>query len=264
MGFLKKIFQRNDEEEEVYYEQPSEQFTDSDTYEEPVKQEKEKKFQFPLIEDEIQPQSQPTVEKVFDVQQTENPIFQDSPVDLRSNTYEKKPSNYSPFGNAPNGLIQTVPRVSRDRYNPFTDTGVASEPRETRIRRAEVNGRSHVPKKQERPLLRKAMEERQAQHEAKQLVKKEVKKAHYTAPETSSDAIIPKKRFEPMEVPSPIYGFQKPPKRPIVTPQYVESQREFIRSKKGIFTNKDTTSLQEELSLAELKQVEEVAPIEET
>ena len=261
MGFLKKIFRRNDEEKEVYYEETNEQFTDSTMYEESVAEEKEKKFQFPLIEDEPQPQSQPTVEKVFDVQQTENPIFQDSPVDLRSNTYEKKPSNYSPFGNAPNGLIQTVPRVSRDRYNPFTDSGVASEPREPRPPRQEMRPQPEVPKKQARPLFKKAMEERQAQQVAKPEPKKEkpnVKKNHYVAPETSKDAVIPKKRFEPMEVPSPIYGFQKPPRRPIVTPQYVESQREFIRSKKGIFMNNEPTLVEEELAFDALSQQEEV------
>ena len=261
MGFLKKIFRRNDKEEEVYYEETNEQFTDSTMYEESVAEEKEKKFQFPLIEDEPQPQSQPTVEKVFDVQQTENPIFQDSPVDLRSNTYEKKPSNYSPFGNAPNGLIQTVPRVSRDRYNPFTDSGVASEPREPRPPRQEMRPQPEVPKKQARPLFKKAMEERQAQQVAKPEPKKEkpnVKKNHYVAPETSKDAVIPKKRFEPMEVPSPIYGFQKPPRRPIVTPQYVESQREFIRSKKGIFMNNEPTLVEEELAFDALSQQEEV------
>lgn len=91
---------------------------------------------------------------------------------------DQRPEMYSPFAREPRGLKGVVEKTSRENYNPFNPNGTKS-----------LN-----PSKKYTP---------QQNRVEKKAVSEPVKPSY----------VPKKKKFVPTEVPSPIYGFQKPPKR---------------------------------------------------
>lgn len=234
MGFFKKLFGKNNDEQqqEQYYEQPyteeSQEYYEQqppvapeyDTYETPEEpvQPQQPKRQMPLqqLEEDV-------YNEVYEAPETPAPYFQEHEVQVRP-SHEKPPADYNPFGQRPNGLIGTVPRVSRENFNPFTESGVAPEPVTPR-RRQQARVATTPPV---RPVPPQAPVTPQPQLN----VVPKKKPARYVAPKESfsNDEPVQKKKFEPRLVPSPIYGFQEPPKRPIVTVEHVAAQRERVRT----------------------------------
>ena len=235
MGFFKKLFGKDNdeqrpqqqdeyyeqpytEEQQEYYEQPVEpQYDTYDTPEEPVQPQPKRQMPLPQLED--------VYNEVYEAPETPAPYFQEREVQVRP-PYEKPPADYNPFGHSPNGLIGTVPRVSRDKFNPFTETGVAPEPMTPRRKQQERAAARPTP-------VRPVVVPPQAPVEKPTLsVVPNKKQPRYVAPKESfsHEEPVQKKKFEPRLVPSPIYGFQEPPKRPIVTVEHVAAQRERVRT----------------------------------
>lgn len=96
----------------------------------------------------------------------------------RQPTY-KRPEQYSPFAREPRGLRGIVEKKSRENYNPFNPSGIK-------------NPNSQRKNNVSSPLVTKNQD-----------VDEVVKQSY----------IPKKKKFVPTEVPSPIYGFQKRPKK---------------------------------------------------
>lgn len=236
MGFFKKLFgkENNDRQQHEYEEQPyteeqyeyydeqqsllEQEYQAYDTPEEPVQrvQPKQQVPQQPPLED--------VYNEVYEAPETKSPYFQDYEVQVRP-SYEKPPADFNPFGHRPNGLIGTVPRVSREQFNPFTENGIAPEPVTPRRKPQPMTPRTSQPtptprvaREQPTPVVPTPIEEK--------------KSPRYIAPKQSfsNEEPVQKKKFEPRLVPSPIYGFQEPPKRPIVTVEHVEAQRERVRT----------------------------------
>lgn len=260
MSFLKKLFKKDDTGEQRYYEDRNDYIDES--YEYYDEQQADPEYQaydtpeMPVTKQ--QPPQQPVLEDVYtdvyDAPETQSPFFQEQTMPVQEPVYHKPPADYSPFGQQPQGLIRTVQRVSRERYNPFTETGVAPE-----IRKPRVQHVAPVEPPQPKPKFQPQFEQKKQDP-----IKPPVKAAHelYVAPkQTFGEEAPAKKKFEPMNVPSPIYGFQEPPKRPIVTVEHVEAQRELVRTlndKKPI----EIKSSEEMLKKVELRHEEEQPPLD--
>lgn len=260
MSFLKKLFKKDDAEEQRYYEDRNDYIDES--YEYYDEQQPEPEYQVydtpeisvPTQQSPQQPVLEDVYTDVYDAHKTQSPFFQEQTIPVQEPVYHKPPADYSPFGQQPQGLIRTVQRVSRERYNPFTETGVAPEIRKPRVQHAapieaaksQSTSQPHFEPKKQEPI------------------KPPIKAAHelYVAPkQTFSEEAPAKKKFEPMNVPSPIYGFQEPPKRPIVTVEHVEAQRELVRTlndKKPL----EIKSSEEILKTVELRHAEEQPPLD--
>ncbi|WP_397539644.1 DNA translocase FtsK [Rummeliibacillus pycnus] len=98
----------------------------------------------------------------------------------------QRPEQYSPFTREPRGLRGVVEKTSRENYNPFNPSG---------IKNSKPQRKEKIPEK---------IPEKKPEKKPQNLVVEELVKQSYTPQ---------KKKFVPTDVPSPIYGFQKRPKR---------------------------------------------------
>lgn len=257
MSFFKKLFKKDDSEEQQEYYEDRRDYIDEqpyEYYEEPQVEQAYQTYDMPEtavdFQKEKKSQQQPPLEDVYadvyDMPETQSPFFQEQAMPVQEPVYQKPPADFSPFGQQPQGLIRTVKRISRERYNPFTETGVAPEVRKPRVQHV-----AHIeqkPKSRPHPVQQQPQVRQQEQTPPREL---------YVAPkQTFSEEEPVKKKFEPMDVPSPIYGFQEPPKRPIVTVEHIEAQRELVRTindKKPV----EIKSSEDILNQVELRHAEE-------
>ncbi|MGX9135598.1 DNA translocase FtsK [Rummeliibacillus sp. JY-2-4R] len=105
----------------------------------------------------------------------------------------RRPEQYSPFVREPRGLRGVVEKPSRENYNPFNPGGT----------------KKLAPQPKSRPIVQAKPEKKIIKDPVKtvNIESKAIKVIEVNTPEE------PKKKFIPTRVPSPIYGFQTPPKR---------------------------------------------------
>lgn len=147
---------------------------------------KRESFKFPMIPDENTRKEQRDAQnKEVDIpnwihqEELNRPLRKQNPLkteDLQPQTFNSRPRQYSPFVREPRGLKGVVPKTSREDYNPFNPNS---------IQHLHSNKKDTMTKSNDKVII-----------------------------EPVKPSYVPKKKkFVPTEVPSPIYGFQKRPKK---------------------------------------------------
>ncbi|GEK33858.1 hypothetical protein KSI01_13910 [Kurthia sibirica] len=214
MSWFKQLFNKKNPEDQTdnEYEQYDDiKYTDHEQYyEDEYEEENKKTFKFPLVDD----YDEEPVAKQYEqpsVKEEETLGDYTGPIASRRTTVTSTKDNYKPFGEPSPGVRAIVQKVDRANYNPFATKAVARP----RTQVTNKNNRSDISTS---PKIMPQSKNKAPNFE-------EQKRRAQEISTTSKEEVVQKKKFVPTDVPSPVFGFQKPPKQSVFN-QLIEEKVE--------------------------------------
>ncbi len=213
-------------------------------------------FKFPLIPDESNRNDVPWMEDEY-VQPVRNQQMEQTPYQNEQKplhlSERRRPEQYSPFVREPRGLRGVVEKPSRENYNPFNPGGTKKITPQTKIRPS-------FEEKQVKKVVKDNIKTVNTESKSKKVntdskpkkVNTDSKPKKVNTPEEPV-----KKKFIPTRVPSPIYGFQTPPKRNSSIHELLEEKGQKTEKRENYITLENTAFKEVAASTQQVEKIEE-------